>query len=119
MSSRPSLAEDATPDQFATAMVRCQCYAPTCSDLHACQLDGWCFGRDGQGFATARRCLSSLVEKECDVFIRSWLRIALDALDQHRFTQHRSFDALKFAAISKRIRAEYSAPVPTLNHGKR
>lgn len=35
--------DDATPEQFAAAMTKCEGYAPSCHDLRSCQRDGACF----------------------------------------------------------------------------
>jgi hypothetical protein len=104
---RPSLAEDASPESYAEAMIRCQCYAPSCSDHHECALDGWCFGNDGIGFKTAERMLKKLVDSERDVFTRSWLKLALDSIEHHRFVGSKAMDALKLLAVSRRVRREY------------
>lgn len=105
--TRPSLAEDATPDEFGAAMAQCQLYPPNCSDMHECQLEGWCFGRDGQGYKDARRQLARLVEDETNVFTRSWLKLALDELDHHQFIAQRASDALRLVAINREVRRQY------------
>lgn len=106
--SRPSLAPDASPEAFAEAMVKCQLYAPACSDAEACQLDGWCFGNDGNGFRTARRVIADLIAEERNVFVRSWLKMALDALDHHKFLENRAIDALKLIRINREVRSRYT-----------
>lgn len=110
---KPSLAEDATPEAFAEAMMRCQIYAPACSDHHECVLDGWCFGRDGQGFGEARRQLNELIDGERNIFTRSFLKLALDALDHHRFLGHRAMDAMRMVAINKEVRKQYGWKEPS------
>jgi hypothetical protein len=109
---KPSLAEDASPEAFAEAMMRCQIYAPACSDHRECGLDGWCFGRDGQGFAKARRQISKLIDDESNIFTRSFLKLAMDAIDHHRFIGQRSMDALRLIAINKEVRRQYGAKEP-------
>lgn len=109
---RPSLAENATPDEYAEAMVRCQSYAPACSDAQECILEGWCFGRDGQGFKRANTALKALLDAEKDVFVRSWLKLAYDALEHHRFSGHKAMDALKLIAIHRTVRREYGWKEP-------
>ena len=109
MSIRPSLAHDACPDAYAEAMVRCQGYAPSCSDACECLHDGVCFTSSGRGFAGARKTLKTLVDDETDVSTRVWLKLALDALDQHQFLARGAIDALKVVAINKKVREEYGA----------
>jgi len=104
---RPSLKHDASPEEYAAAMVRCQMYAPACSDAGECGLDGWCFGRDGAGFKEARRLVKKLVDAEDNIFTRSWLKLALDALDHHQFQGRRAFDALRLIAINREVRKQY------------
>ncbi len=106
---KPSLAADASPDAYAAAMVMCQGYPPSCSDCCECQWEGFCFGRSGIGYKDARQDIVKLIEdtEHRDVFVRSWLRLALDALDHHQFLARGAFDALKLVAISKRVREEY------------
>lgn len=104
--TRPSLAHDASPEAYAKAMIACAGYAPRCSDAGECERGGACFTSSGAGFVRARRAIDRLVEREADVSVRSWLRVALDALDHHRFDM-RVRDALRYMEISRRIRAEY------------
>lgn len=110
MTIRPSLAPDASPEAYAEAMVKCQGYAPSCSDQHECQHEGVCFTGSGRGFKAARRAIADLVDKECDVSTRIWLRLALNALDHDQFLTRGAIDALKVIAINKRVREEYAAP---------
>lgn len=107
---KPSLAHDADPDSFAEAMVRCQGYAPSCSDAGECAYEGVCFTSSGRGFAGARKIIRSLIDEECDVSKRVWLKLALDALDHHQFLARGAIDALKVVAINKRVREEYGSP---------
>lgn len=118
MGIRPSLAEDASDEAFAEAMVRCQMYAPDCSYAHECRMDGYCFGREGQGFAAARKAVRALVEAEDNVFTRSWLKVALDALEQEHFISGRTIDALRLISINKAVRRQYGAPTPPTGKGK-
>lgn len=106
---KPSLAHDAEPEAYAEAMMRCQSYAPACSDLGECALDGWCFGRDAAGFKEARRQVVELAEAETNVFTRAWLKVALDALENHRFTGESAIDALKLVAINQQVRKQYKS----------
>jgi hypothetical protein len=107
MSIRPSLAHDASPDAYAEAMVKCQGYAPSCSDAGECLHDGVCFTSSGRGFKAARRVLAALVEAESDVSTRVWLKLSLDALDHHQWLARGAIDALRVVAINKRVREEY------------
>lgn len=111
MSSRPSLAHDASPDAFAEAMVRCQGYAPSCSDAGECLHEGWCFTRHGAGFKGARRAIQELIDGTYDVTTRAWLRLAADALDHHQFLERGAIDALKVVAINKKVREQYGEPL--------
>jgi hypothetical protein len=108
--TRPSLKEDAAPEAFALAMTMCLSYAPACSDAKDCAFDGLCFSRDGIGWAGARRKIQKLIDEQCDVTTRSWLRLAVDALDHHQFLARGAIDALKVVAINRRVREEYGAP---------
>lgn len=103
------MSHDASPEAYAEAMLRCQQWAPACSDTGECELEGWCFGRDGCGFAKARKEINRLIDNERNIFARSWLKVALDAIDHNRFMASRTLDALKVIAITKRVRAEYGA----------
>jgi len=104
---KPSLAHDASPDAYAEAMVRCQGYAPACSDAGECLHDGMCFTSSGRGFKGARKAIADLMEHETDVSTRVWLRLALDALDHHQFLARGAIDALKVVAINKKVREQY------------
>jgi hypothetical protein len=103
----PSLTENASPDAYAEAMVRCQGYAPSCSDAQECLFEGWCFTRHGTGFKGARKSIQALVNETGDVTTRAWLRLALDALDHHQFMERGAIDALKVVAINKKVREQY------------
>lgn len=104
---KPSLAHDADHDAYAEAMVKCQGYAPACSDAGECLHDGMCFTSNGRGFAGARKTIKALIDEERDVSTRVWLKLALDALDHHQFLARGAVDALKVIAINKRVRDEY------------
>lgn len=106
---KPSLHPDASPDAYAEAMVKCQGYAPSCSDAGECLHDGICFSSSGVGFAGARKAIKALVDAQVDVSTRVWLKLALDALDHHQFLARGSIDALKVVAINKRVRDEYNS----------
>jgi hypothetical protein len=106
---KPSLAQDASPDAFAEAMIRCQGYALACSDAGSCAHDGDCFTSSGRGFAGARKMLLALIDEETDVSTRVWLKLALDGLDHHQFLARGAIDALKVSAINKRVREEYGS----------
>lgn len=102
------LAHDVDPETYGAAMVKCQGYAPSCSDAGECLFEGFCFSRDGVGFKKARKEIVALLDgNQGDVFTRSWLKLALDSLDQHQFLARGAFDALRLVAISKRVREEY------------
>lgn len=102
------LAHDSTDhDAYGKAMVECQGYAPACSDAGECLFEGICFSASGRGFKGARRTIKDLIDNERDVFTRSWLKLALDALDHHQFLARGSLDAMKVVALNKRIRHEY------------
>ena len=109
MTVKPSLAHDAEPEAYAEAMVKCQGYAPSCSDAGECAHDGICFSGSGRGFGAARRAVAELIRKETDVFTRSWLKLALDALDHDQFLGRGAIDALKVIAINKAVRDQYGA----------
>lgn len=94
-------------DAYAAAMIACQGYAPACSDAGECQHDGVCFSSSGRGFRAAHRAISDLIDKRTDVYTRSWLKVALDALDQEKFIQRGALDALVYVQINKRVRREY------------
>ena len=112
MRVKPSLAENASDEAYAEAMVACQGYAPACSDAHECIYEGECFRPSGVGFKVARKLIESAIkDRELnDVYARSWLKLALDALDQSQFLARGAFDALKLVAINRRVRAEYGSP---------
>lgn len=102
------LAHDATDNEaYGRAMAACQGYAPACSDAGECLHDGMCFSNSGRGFKSARQAIQDLVDSERNVFKRSWLKLALNALDHHQFLERGSLDAMRFVTISKRIRREY------------
>lgn len=88
-------------------MVMCQGYAPACSDAGECLYEGHCFSNSGQGFAAARRKVKSLIDESESVFVRSWLKLALDALDHHQFLARGALDAMRVVAINKKVREEY------------
>jgi hypothetical protein len=104
---RPSLAEGASHEAYAAAMVACQGYAPACSDQNECLHDGLCFSSSGRGFAGARKLIKTLVNLESDVSTRAWLRLALDALDHHKFITRGAIDALRVVAINRSVREQY------------
>ena len=106
---RPSLAADASPDAYAAAMVKCQGYAPSCSDACCCLYEGMCFTSSGAGFKAARNGIVDLIESDIDVSTRVWLKLALDALDHHQFLALGAIDALRVVAINKRVREEYGS----------
>lgn len=103
----PSLDEEVSPEAFGEAMALCQGYAPECSASFCCQLDGQCFTNDGKGFRAARREIEALVaEADRDVYKRAWLKVALDALDDRRFSEGVK-DALRYAQAQKAARKAY------------
>lgn len=104
---KPSLAFDSDPEAYANAMMACHGYAPACSDAGECLHDGDCFSSSGLGFKSARKRISDLIEDAPDVYARSWLRLALDALDHHQFMMRGALDALKVVAINKAVREQY------------
>lgn len=105
--ARNPFADDAEPEEYGKAMVACQGYAPACSDAGECLHEWGCFSNSGRGFKGARKMIGDLVEGEPDVFTRSWLKLALDALDHHQFMARGALDAMKVVAINKRVRKEY------------
>lgn len=107
---KPSLAENASPEAYAAAMVKCQGYPPSCSDACECLHDGDCFTRDGAGFKGARAQVAALVAAESDVYTRSLLKLALDALDHNQFQMRKSMDAMKMVMINKQVRKLYGLP---------
>jgi hypothetical protein len=44
---------------------------------------------------------------ESDVSTRAWLRLALDALDHHKFITRGAIDALRVVAINRSVREQY------------
>ena len=103
------LAHDCTDHEaYGKAMVECQGYTPACSDAGECLLDGICFSASGRGFKRARAQVQALVDAEMDVYARSWLKHALDALDHDRFMQRGALDAMRYLTINKRVRALYN-----------
>jgi hypothetical protein len=108
--TKPSLAHDASPEAYGDAMILCQGYAPSCSDAGECAHDGRCFSGSGRGFGAARKRIAKMIEDESDVFVRSWLKTALDALDQHQFMERGALDAMRYLQINKRVRALYNCP---------
>lgn len=80
----PSLAEDATPEAFADAMLLCQGYAPACSDAHECVREGWCFSDDAKGYKAAHEKLEAAIASEPDVHARTWLAMARNAMQHLR-----------------------------------
>ena len=107
--TRPSLAEDASPEAFAEAMLRCQGYAPACGDARECAHDGHCFTVAGKGFAGARRAICDAIDHAGDVAARIWLKVALDALDHERFRERNAIDAMTYSSIQREIREKYEA----------
>jgi hypothetical protein len=105
--THPSLAEDASPEAYAAAMVKCQGYAPACSDARECLNEGACFTRDGMGYKGAVTMLRRLIDETPDLWTRSWLKVALDALEHRQFCCGRAIDALKLVAINKAVRKQY------------
>lgn len=116
---RPSLAEDACDEAYAQAMVDCQGYAPACSGAQECLYDGFCFKRDGYGFAEARKIIRDAINRAPSVYTRSWLKLGLDALDHHQFLARGAFDALRLVAINKAVRREYGMQEPERPKPKR
>lgn len=106
MSVRPDISHDAEPEAFGEAILRCQGFAPDCSYTGECAKDGFCFGREGQGLAKAKRIIASSLEKEPDVFVRGWLKVALDAMEHRRFIGELK-DAMLYCEINRRVRAAY------------
>ena len=104
---KPSLAHDASDEAYAEAMVRCQGFPPACSESGQCEYDGVCFGASGRGFKTARAAIEEMIALERDVHVRSWLKLALDALDQNQFLERGSLDAMRYVTIQKRVRRMY------------
>lgn len=109
--TKPSLSHDAEPEAYGQAMIMCQSYAPECSYAGECLFDGICFSSSGIGFAGARRSIQKLIDDQPDVYGRSWLLLALDALDHHQFMECGALDAMKVVAINKRVRREYNDPM--------
>lgn len=103
----PLAHDSADHEAYGKAMVACQGYAPACSDAGGCLHEGICFSDSGRGFKGARRMISEAIDNERDVLTRSWLKLALDALDHHQFLARGSLDAMKVVALNKRIRREY------------
>lgn len=108
--ARPSLAHSASPEAYGEAMVQCQGYAPACSDAGECLYEGVCFSRSGRGFKAARTMVADLIEQEADVFTRSYLKLALDALDHNQFLARGALDARRVVAINKQVRELYDLP---------
>lgn len=106
--TKPSLAHNASDEAFAEAMVRCQGFPPACSDAGRCEHDGMCFSASGRGFKTARAAMVEMITMERDVHVRSWLKLALDALDQNQFLERGSLDAMRYVTIQKRVRRMYA-----------
>lgn len=90
----------------------CQGYAPACSVAGECKYEGMCFSRSGKGFKVARCDIEKLIAAEGDVFTRSWLKVALDALDHHQFIGRGAIDALQVVAINKEVRKQYDLRNP-------
>lgn len=105
----PSLKADATPEAWAEAMLACQGWAPACSDANECFHDGACFGKSGRGFKRARQDLQKLIDAEGDVHTRAWLKLGLDALEQHQFIVRGALDAMRIVTINKAVRKQYNA----------
>lgn len=105
--TKPSLLHDASPEAYAEAMVRCQGFPPACSDAGRCEYDGMCFSASGRGFKAARSAIEEMVAMERDVHIRSWLKLALNALDDNHFLERGSLDAMRYVTIQKRVRRMY------------
>jgi hypothetical protein len=106
MSARPDISHDAGPEAYGAAMALCQGYPPECSDAGECAKDDFCFGREGDGYAKAKRIISAALEKESDIFVRGWLKVALDAME-HRGFAGALKDAMLLVEINRRVRAAY------------
>lgn len=83
---RPSMKHDACPEAYGEAMVRCQGYPPACSQHGECLADNWCFRSDATGLKKARKTIEDAILAEGDIYARGWLKGALDALDDKRFS---------------------------------
>jgi hypothetical protein len=78
---RPSLASDASPEAYAEAMIRCQGWAPSCSDCGECLYDGQCFAQPGTGKRRAAKLLRGLICEESDDDAAMWLSMALKIIE--------------------------------------
>jgi hypothetical protein len=106
VSAGPDISHDAEPEAYGAAMALCHGYPPACSDAGECAKEGFCFGREGAGYAKARRIISAALEKESDIFVRGWLKVALDAMEHRGFTGALK-DAMLLVEINRRVRAAY------------
>lgn len=104
--TRPSLADDATPEAYAEAMVRCLGYPPACSDAQECGMDGFCFSSDGKGFGRVLRSLQRRLDQD-SLYDRVWLKVAINALQHHRMLNHRALDAMRYTQIDREVRRQY------------
>jgi hypothetical protein len=109
---KPSLKEDASPEEFGEAVMLCQGYTPDCVNAFDCYHEGMCFSDSGRGWRKARKMIQSLIDAERaelgSVHVRSWLKLALDALDHQQFMERGSLDAMRYVTISKAIRKKYN-----------
>jgi hypothetical protein len=104
---RPSLKDDASPEAYAEAMVRCQGYAPSCSNAGECSYDDICFTGIAAGFKRAHKAIDDLIKEETNTATRAWLRLALDALAHNQFITRGAINALKVVAINRAVHEQY------------
>lgn len=79
MASAFGLSPDASPEAFAAAMVACQGYAPSCSDIGACQLSGDCFVSERQAIRRAMNAIGA-VQREASPKVAAHLQDAIEYL---------------------------------------
>lgn len=109
--TRPSLSDDASPEAYGEAMVRCLGYPPACSALRACAMDGYCFRKATDGYRQARRVLRALIDAEGHKRpdVRAWFRLALEAIDHSMHMQSDLVDVWKKMESTRRSNAELNA----------
>lgn len=78
---RPSLADNASPEEWAEAMVACQGWPESCSRANECLYDGQCFAKPGQTRRRALTLLKRMISDQEDDDVAMWLEIGRKAIE--------------------------------------
>lgn len=78
---RPSLADNASHEAWAEAMVACQGWPESCARANECLRDGQCFAGPGQARRRALAKMKDLIRDQEDDDVAMWLEIGRKAIE--------------------------------------